>query len=54
MADLCVRMVLDRHAPLVFSEATFAEWEEVLMREKFNRYVSPQSRGELLEVWRGV
>lgn len=52
MADICVRMVLDRHVPLVFSEATFAELEDVLMREKFNRYVSPQSCGELLEVWR--
>ncbi len=51
-ADICVRMVLDRPLPLVFSEATFAELEEVLMRNKFDRYVSPQGRRELLEVWR--
>ena len=37
---------------MVFSEATFVELEDVLMRDKFDRYVSPQSRKELLEVWR--
>lgn len=51
-ADICVRRVLTRDVPLVFSEATFAELEEVLMRRKFDRYVSLQGRRELLEVWR--
>jgi len=51
-ADICVRRVLGRHKPMVFSEATFVELEDVLMRDKFDRYVSPQSRKELLEVWR--
>lgn len=33
-----------------FSRATFSELEEVLMRSKFDRYVSPESRQEFLDV----
>ena len=51
-ADVAVRRVQEKCEPLVFSDATFAELEEVLMREKFNRYVAMESSRELLEVWR--
>jgi len=51
-ADVGVRRVLENQEPLVFSDATFAELEEVLMREKFSRYVAIERRRELLEVWR--
>jgi len=33
-------------------QQAFVELEDVFMRDKFDRYVSPQSRKELLEVWR--
>lgn len=51
-ADVCVRSTLRSGVPLVFSAATFAEMEEVLMRAKFDRYISRKSREELLSVWR--
>jgi putative PIN family toxin of toxin-antitoxin system len=53
-ADSSVRSTLLRGLPLVFSEATFAELEEVLMREKFDRYVSQKSRKALLKVWKNA
>jgi putative PIN family toxin of toxin-antitoxin system len=53
-ADAAVRLVLDRQLPLVFSDATFSELEEVLMRDKFDCYVSPGFRKDLLETWRSA
>ena len=50
--DLCVREVLRRKVPLVFSNATFAELADVLMRSKFDRYVSRQARVDFLKSWR--
>jgi len=50
-ADLCVRAVLARPLPLIFSPATYAELSDVLMRSKFDRYVSRQSREALLKTW---
>jgi putative PIN family toxin of toxin-antitoxin system len=38
--------------PLVFSNATFAELADVLMRPKFDRYVSRQARVNFLKSWR--
>ena len=51
-ADLCVRAVLSRPLPLIFSPATYAELADVLMRSKFDRYVSRGSREALLKTWR--
>lgn len=49
--DRCLRKVLDESVPLFFSEATFLELADVLLREKFDRYVSRSSRQALLAVW---
>ncbi len=51
-ADLCVRAVLTRNFPLIFSPATYDELSDVLMRSKFDRYVSRRSRYTLLRTWR--
>lgn len=51
-ADLCVRGTLGRQTPLIFSDSTFDELQKVLMREKFDRYVSRKGREALLDVWR--
>lgn len=51
-ADICVRAVLARPLPLIFSPATYAELADVLMRRKFDRYVSRRGREALLEAWR--
>lgn len=53
-ADCCVRATLEQGIPLTFSDLTFAELHDVLMREKFDRYVSSRSRLELLSVWRAA
>jgi putative PIN family toxin of toxin-antitoxin system len=53
-ADLCVRSVLLSGVPMVFSTPTFAELQDVLMRPKFDRYVTQKSRVELLKVWRSA
>ena len=44
-ADLCVRAVLARNIPLIFSAATHDELADVLMRPKLDRYVQADSRG---------
>lgn len=49
---MCVRAVLSRPLPLIFSPATYAELADVLMRGKFDRYVSRGSREALLKTWR--
>ena len=51
-ADACVRNVLSRQLPLVFSTATYEELADVLMRAKLDRYVSRRSRESLLRTWR--
>jgi putative PIN family toxin of toxin-antitoxin system len=51
-ADLCVRSVLARQFPLVFSTATYDEFADVLMRAKLDRYVSRRTRQALLRTWR--
>ena len=51
-ADLCVRSVLARQLPLIFSKATYDELADVLMRSKLDRYVSRQAREALLRTWR--
>lgn len=51
-ADACVRNVLARHLPLVFSTATYEELADVLMRAKLDRYVSRRTREALLRTWR--
>ena len=51
-ADLCVRAVLARNIPLIFSAATYDELADVLMRPKLDRYVSRRSRESLLRTWR--
>jgi hypothetical protein len=51
-ADLCVRAVLARNIPLVFSAATHDELADVLMRPKLDRYVSRRTREGLLRTWR--
>jgi len=51
-ADFCVRAVLARHIPLIFSGATYAELSDVLMRPKLDRYVSRRTREALLRTWR--
>jgi putative PIN family toxin of toxin-antitoxin system len=49
---LCVRNVLARQLPLVFSTATYDELADVLMRAKLDRYVSRRTREALLRTWR--
>lgn len=51
-ADLCVRAVLARNIPLIFSAATYEELADVLMRPKLDRYVSRRTREGLLRTWR--
>jgi putative PIN family toxin of toxin-antitoxin system len=51
-ADRCVSAVLTRPIPLIFSLATYAELSDVLMRSKFDRYVSRLGREALLKTWR--
>lgn len=51
-ADVCVRAVLARQLPLIFSKATYDELADVLMRSKLDRYVSRRSRESLLRTWR--
>ena len=51
-ADLCVRSVLARQLPLIFSKATYDELADVLMRSKLDRYVSRHTREALLRTWR--
>jgi len=51
-ADLCVRNVLARQLPLVFSTATYEELADVLMLAKLDSYVSRRSRESLLRTWR--
>ena len=46
-ADLCVRAVLARNIPLIFSAATYDELADVLMRPKLDRYVSRRTREAL-------
>jgi len=50
---LVVRHVL-AHAHIVFSEASFAEFETRLWRPKFDRYLSIESRKQLLHDFRAV
>ena len=47
-ADVCVRAVLARQLPLIFSKATYDELADVLMRSKLDRYVSRRTRETLL------
>jgi putative PIN family toxin of toxin-antitoxin system len=51
-ADLCLRTVLSKPAPLIFSSATYEEIADVLMRPKFDHYVARQSREALLRTWK--
>ena len=51
-ADLCVRTVLSRKLPLIFSTATYDELANVLMRPKLDCYVSRRTRETLLRTWR--
>ena len=51
-ADVCVRAVLARQLPLIFSKATYDELADVLMRSKLDRYVSRRTRETLLRTWR--
>ena len=51
-ADLCVRAVLARNIPLIFSAATYDELADVLTRPKLDRYVSRRTREGLLRTWR--
>lgn len=51
-ADVCVRAVLARQLPLIFSTAIYDELADVLMRPKLDRYVSRRSRESLLRTWR--
>ena len=51
-ADVCVRAVLARQLPLIFSTATYDELADVLMRPKLDRYVSRRSRESLLRTCR--
>ena len=51
-ADLCVRTVLSRKLPLIFSTATYDELAIVLMRPKLDCYVSRRTRETLLRTWR--
>jgi len=51
-ADACVRAVLSRQLPLIFSTATYDELADVLMRTKLDRYVSRRTREALLRTWR--
>ena len=51
-ADLCVRTVLARQLPLIFSTGTYDELADVLMRPKLDRYVSRRTRETLLRTWR--
>lgn len=51
-ADVCVRTVLARQLPLIFSTATYDELADVLMRPKLDRYVSRRTREALLRTWR--
>ena len=39
--------------PYAFSEDTFVELTDVLMRDKFDRFVSPQERGAVLRLIAG-
>lgn len=48
-----VALVLDRYR-LVFSDATFAELESRLWRPKFDRYLSPEVRTQLLHDFTAV
>jgi len=50
---LVVRHVL-AHGHMLFSEATFAELETRLWRPKFDRYLSMESRKQLLHDFRAV
>lgn len=50
---LVVRHVL-AHGHILFSEATFAELETRLWRPKFDRYLSIESRKQLLHDFRAV
>jgi putative PIN family toxin of toxin-antitoxin system len=50
-ADACVRAVLARDIPLIFSAATYDELADVLMRPKLDRYVSRRIREALLRTW---
>jgi putative PIN family toxin of toxin-antitoxin system len=50
-ADVCVRAVLARNIPLIFSAATYDELADVLMRPKLDRYVSRRTREALLRTW---
>jgi putative PIN family toxin of toxin-antitoxin system len=49
---VCVRAVLARQLPLIFSKATYDELADVLMRSKLDRYVSRRTRETLLRTWR--
>lgn len=51
-ADACVRAVLARDIPIIFSAATYDELADVLMRPKLDRYVSRRIREGLLRTWR--
>ncbi len=48
-ADLALRAILERGFPLFFSRSTYEELSEVLMREKFDRYVARAARLAFLE-----
>lgn len=50
-ADRCVRAVLEHQHPLIFSNATFEELSDVLLRSKLDRYASKAARRSLLETW---
>ena len=47
--DAALRAMLARDIPMLFSESTFEELSEVLMREKFDRYVSRAARVAFLD-----
>ncbi|MEM1156797.1 MAG: putative toxin-antitoxin system toxin component, PIN family [Verrucomicrobiota bacterium] len=41
---------LIRDQPYAFSEATFIELTDVMMRDKFDRFISPEKRANLLRL----
>ena len=47
-----VKQLIFEH-PYAFSEDTFVELTDVLMRDKFDRFVSPQERGTVLRLIAG-
>ncbi len=49
-----VELIISSGHQLVFSEQTFGEFETVLMRSKFNHYLSMDQRAETLSAFRNL